>query len=173
MWPLDPHPDDIDILDIAHALSLVCRYSGHCEYPYSVAQHSILVSMIVDDGDADARTVLTALMHDAAEAYIADIARPVKRAITQYGEIEHRLETVIAEKFGLIYPFPPCVKEADNIALATERRDLMPNPPRPWKTYGVDPSPMRIYPVHWRTVKLDFLGEFERLNNLVMARSGK
>jgi len=70
-WPLDPRPEDVDILDIAHSLSLLCRFTGHTSSFYSVSQHSILVAQEVPK-----RLRLWALFHDAAEAYIGDIARP-------------------------------------------------------------------------------------------------
>ncbi len=162
-WPLDPRADDVHIDDIAHALALVCRYTGHCRLPYSVGQHSLYVASIVERTGGDRKHVLTALLHDAAEAYTADIARPLKKSMPQFAEIEHRLETVIAERFGLIFPFPDCVKTADNIMLATERRDLMAEPPRPWKTYGVEPELWRIPTMIWREVELAFLQRFKDL----------
>lgn len=161
-YPLDPRVEDVDIQDIAHALSLKCRYTGHCREFYSIAQHSVLVAEIVDKFGRRQQT-LTALMHDAAEAYIADVARPVKASILQLKEIEERLEVVIAEKFGLIFPFPDAVKTADNIMLATERRDLMGTPPRPWKTYGVEPLASKVVPYDWRWARSVFLEEFKRL----------
>lgn len=160
-WPLDPHAEDVDIRDIAHALSLKCRYTGHCRYLYTVGQHSLHVAKIVMNSRPTFG--LTALLHDAAEAYTADIARPVKKFIQQFGEIEHRLEQVIAERFGLLFPFPEEVKHADNIMLATERRDLMPNPPRPWKTYGAEPLPWHISTMTCRKVEQDFLDLFAEL----------
>lgn len=163
-WPLDPRPEDVCIEDIAHALSLKCRYTGHCRYFYSVAQHSLYVAKLVDKVGPHQFT-LTALLHDAAEAYTADIARPVKKFITQFAEIEARLEAVIAERFGLIFPFPPSVKEADNMMLAIERRDLMPNPPRPWKTFGiVEPLPWHISTQTSRAAESEFLQMFRDLS---------
>lgn len=121
--PLDPDPSDIDILDIAHALSLNCRFTGHTRFHYSVAQHSVLVASLVED-----ELRLTALLHDASEAYLSDIARPIKQQPAfgdVYKEFEGRLERAIAERFALTYPWPKAVKNADEIALVTEARDLM------------------------------------------------
>lgn len=162
-WPLDPREEDIDIIDIAHALAMKCRYTGHCSSFYSVGQHSVHVAEIV--AWTNPELALTALLHDAAEAYIADVARPVKSSITQLAEIEHRLEVVVANRFGLVFPFPEIIKTADNIMLATERRDLMPNPPRPWKTYGVSPLSRVIVPWVWQQAKFEFIKMFSRLTD--------
>src|SRR5690242_720613 len=102
--PLDPNPDDIVIEDIAHALSLNCRFTGHVRWHYSVAQHSVLCSEIVPSEYA-----LTALLHDASEAYLSDIARPIKQQPDfgdTYLRYEGALERAIAERFSLDYPFP-------------------------------------------------------------------
>lgn len=135
VWPLDPRPEDFVIKDIAHALSQICRYTGHCRKFYSVGQHSIhVMELVLIHGK---KMALTALLHDASEAYITDMARPVKHNFPEYLAVEHRLEVEIAKAFDIYYPFPPEIKEADNVMLNTERRDLMCNPPRAWKTYGV------------------------------------
>lgn len=165
-WPLDPKAEDIDIRDIAHALALKCRYTGHCREFYSIAQHSCLVGAAVEDkgkNSFDHRLCLTALLHDAAEAYTADIARPVKKSIAQFAEIEHRLESVIAKKFGLLFPFPGVVKWADNCLLATERRDLMATPPRPWRSVeAVEPLRDTLVAVTWEESERRFLAQFTR-----------
>lgn len=121
--PLDPDPALLDIEDIAHALSNSCRFTGHVKWFYSVGQHSVLCSRIVPD-----EYKLTALLHDASEAYLSDIARPVKEQPdfgAVYRDVEGRLEEAIAERFGLQYPWHKSVKDADNILLVTEARDLM------------------------------------------------
>jgi hypothetical protein len=123
--PLDPDPDCITIEDIAHALANVCRFTGHTRKFYSVAQHSVLCSRIVPPNDA-----LEALLHDASEAYLSDVSRPIKRDPefgTFYATHEKRLERVIADKYGLEHPWPAAVKWADDVLLRSEQRDLMPN----------------------------------------------
>lgn len=125
--PLDPSVDDIAIEDIGHALALQCRFTGHVRKFYSVAQHSVLASFLVPD-----EFRLDTLLHDASEAYLADIARPIKNQ-PGFGDVYHAaealLEEVIAEHFGTRYPMPPEVKVADNLMLWAEMRDLMPNDP--------------------------------------------
>jgi uncharacterized protein len=119
---LNPAGSHICIEDIAHALSHINRFTGHTRVPYSVAQHSYVVSCIVPYKDA-----LAGLLHDAAEAYLGDVSSPLKQLLPEYKVIEHRVHAAIFEHFGLDPELPASVKEADLIALATERRDLMPN----------------------------------------------
>lgn len=138
--PLDPDPDDIAIADVAHALALQCRFTGHVRKFYSVAQHSVLASTLVPEGFE-----LDALLHDASEAYLADIARPIKNQ-PGFGEVYHeaeaRLEKAVAEHFGTRYPIPEEVKIADNLMLWAEMRDLMPNdPPDNVKMYDQEVEP--------------------------------
>jgi len=122
-FPLDARPEEIGIETIARALSRMCRYNGQLRDDvefYSVAQHSVWVSHHVPAKDA-----LCALLHDATEAYIGDMIRPLKKAMPEFVEIEERLWGAIATRFGLPAEMPESVKLADNVALATEKRDLL------------------------------------------------
>ena len=144
-WPTSPRPEDIDIEDIYHALSLTCRFAGHCHEFYSVAQHSVLVAQHVPHDD-----FMWAMLHDASEAYLADVARPVKKSpeMEGYRLIESRLMRCIAERFDLPWPMPCSVKVADLRALATERRDLMPRSSQKWPCLeGLSPFSERIEPL--------------------------
>lgn len=121
-YPTNPDHSEINIIDIAHALSMQCRFAGHVAYFYSVAQHSVLVSQNVPP-----ELALAGLLHDAAEAYCQDLIRPVKHSpgFEEYRRIELRLEEFIAEKFKVGDAlWAPSVKLHDNRALMTERRDL-------------------------------------------------
>lgn len=126
-YPLDPNPENIVIEDIAHSLSLLCRFNGHCREFYSVAEHSVRVSQLVPD-----ELSLWGLLHDAAEAYVSDMPKPVKIQIPDFSEHEEKLLKVIANRFDLSYPMPLEIKEADEIMLATEKRDLMDTAPESW-----------------------------------------
>ena len=157
MRPLDAAPETIDIRDIAHALSLQCRFNGHCRVFYSVADHSVHVSRIVPEAHA-----LWGLLHDAAEAYVCDLPRPLKHQIPAYVEIEDRLLEVIVQRFGLSWPMPPEVREADDILLATEQRDMMEPPPAPW---GLTAQPLdaAIDPLDPAQAEAAFLQRYEAL----------
>ncbi len=150
-WTIDPRAEDVRAEDIAHALSLLCRFGGHCSEFYSVAEHSIRVSHIVPREHA-----LVALLHDAAEAYVIDLPRPIKRSLPGYAEAEERVARAISDYFGIdVVHLPPEVKHADQVMLATEKRDLMPNVPKPWENL---PPPLEapIVPLPWRQAKAAF-----------------
>lgn len=124
---LNAQTDDVDIEDIATALSNICRFAGHLPEFYSVAQHSVLCSQIVPQEYA-----FEALMHDAAEAYCQDIPAPLKRLLPDYRRIETLVDDLIRSKFGLPLHQTDLVKYADLTMLATERRDLEIDDGTPW-----------------------------------------
>lgn len=127
-WPLDPRPTDIFITDIAHALSLLCRFGGHCCVFYSVAEHCVLMSRQC----ADPYDKLWCLLHDASEAYIGDMVRPLKRMIPQFQDIEHKIDRIIFQRFGLFGNIPTHIKTLDNRMLMTEAEVIMLAPPKTW-----------------------------------------
>lgn len=120
-WPLDPRRSAILITDIAHALSLICRFGGHTTRFYSVAEHSILISRAVAPEAA-----LWGLMHDAAEAYVGDMIWPLKASGDNYKYIEvgNEIQRAIADRYRL-GPMPDEVKEADNRILVDEHAQVM------------------------------------------------
>ncbi len=126
--PLDPDPDTLCIEDIAHALSLQCRFTGHSKYFYSVGSHSLLVSLLVNQMEGTTQQdELWGLLHDASEAYLIDVARPVKHtdAFWSYRVAEQQLMEVICSKWGLPKEMPAAVHEADQMALSIEAHQLM------------------------------------------------
>lgn len=138
-YPMDPRVEDIDAEDIGHALSLLCRYGGHLSRFYSVAEHCVLMSGFVEPEHA-----LAALLHDATEAYVVDVPRPLKQYLPDYREIEQRVWTVIAMKFGLELEIPKAVKDADTRILLTERNALMPNTRYAWSMDNLLELPVQI-----------------------------
>lgn len=123
-WPIDPRAEEVDIRDIAHSLSLMCRYAGHCNKFYSVAEHSVLVSRSLPP-----KYQLWGLLHDATEAYLVDIPRPIKPSLTNYYSLEAQLMEVICDRYGLTKDMPPEVKWADNSILNDERDQNMSSMP--------------------------------------------
>jgi 5'-deoxynucleotidase YfbR-like HD superfamily hydrolase len=122
--PFDPDPDQLDPGDIARALANQCRFGGHCRTFYSVAQHSVIVSRLVEERGGDAEDVFAALMHDATEAYLGDMPHPLKHRSAlgaAFKAAEEHLERAIRDRFA-IKPDVPEIKRADRALLATERR---------------------------------------------------
>ncbi|WP_035758688.1 hypothetical protein [Granulicoccus phenolivorans] len=124
VWLLDPRPEDISIADIAHALSQQCRYNGHTRVLLSVAEHCVLVSELVAPENA-----LWGLLHDAAEAYVGDLIRPLKQQLPDFIRIEARVLRAITERFGLDPVMPPEVAAVDTRILLDERAALFDEPP--------------------------------------------
>jgi len=171
---IDPQPSMIDIVDIAHSLSLQCRYTGHCSVHYSIAEHCVRISEAMEDkmglGGHCRDLVLWGLMHDASEAYLVDLPRPWKHA-TELGRIyrehEMRIMRVIVRRFGMGPSVEPeVVKLYDRIMLSTERRDLLPTTvgtDASWGHGGLDlPTPlaMTIKPWPWQKAEERFLERF-------------
>ncbi len=156
-FPLDPRPEDIDIRDIAHSLSLQCRFNGHCLEFYSVADHSLHVSRLLPR-----ELTLWGLLHDAGEAYLTDLPRPIKHSVEGYNELEERMLEVIARRFDLPWPMPAEVLRADDVALVTEARDLMAPAPASWGM-TVEPVPEAIVPLAPGDSEQMFLARFREL----------
>lgn len=157
-FPLDIRAADIHIEDIAHALSNLCRFGGHVNEFYSVGQHSLLVSSVLPD-----ELKLQGLMHDASEAYLIDLPRPIKKLADfgPYRRVEKQTQEVIYKKYHIPYPDSAEIKVADNILLGTEARDLMNNPG--W-CHEIEPKLVkRIVPKANKRVETEFLDEFHRL----------
>lgn len=158
-WPLDPRSDDVSIEDIAHALSLLTRYGGHCMRFYSVAEHCVLLARAVPEEHR-----LWALLHDASEAYIADIVRPLKRHLDGYGAAEARVMAAVAEHFRLRGVEPPEVKAADSRILMDERAQVMRPTGDTWN-YGGAREPLGITLQFWspEQAEREFLALYSEL----------
>lgn len=155
-----PELHSYQVEDIAHALSRLCRYTGHCKKFYSVAQHSVLVSYYVPE-----ELALEGLLHDASEAYLGDVSSPLKALLPDYKAIEKSVEQAIALHFDLHFPHPAIIKEVDLRMLVTEMRDNMPvavevGPERPpYEPYEM----LQIKPVNHREAKKMFLARYNEL----------
>jgi len=162
-FSLDPRVEDIRLFDIAHALSMKCRYTGQCHQFYSVAQHSVFVSEILEATGATPEEAFIGLMHDGQEAYLPDVASPIKGHIPGYREIEDRVEKVVAEAFDFQYPHPKVVKIADAEAFKHEYPQIMPK-----LTWWKGDPPTHEWPVliEWSPMvgREKFLQRFRILN---------
>lgn len=118
---LNPDASNMSIDDIASGLANEARFNGQTRQFYSVAQHSVMVSMLVPEEHA-----MAGLLHDCSEAVMKDIPKPLKRLLPDYQALEAKVEGAILAQFGLALPLHPSIKRADLVMLATEKRDLMP-----------------------------------------------
>lgn len=153
-YPLDAQLDEIFIQDIAGALSKLCRYGGHCMSFYSVAEHCVLLSRFIKEPYK-----LTALLHDASEAYLVDIPGPIKPFLTNYTEIEDKLMTAIAEKFNFAYPLPDIVKSLDRNMLKDEMEQNMLHTPE-WVA-GMFPLGIKLQYWSPEQAETEFLKQFK------------
>lgn len=173
-----PQVRDIEIVDIAHALSLQCRFNGNCVAHYSVAQHSVHVMEVIRDQYLtpgaeffdDNNLLFAGLMHDAAEAYLGDLITPLKQMPgigPAYKKIEYDFNAVIFARFGIAWSedTDDIVSSVDQIMLATEARDLMSTEGRDW---DLDPGyppldDLTIEPWPAEIAKKRFLESFQVL----------
>ncbi len=155
-------PGEIDITDLAHALSQQCRFGGHTDRFYSVAQHSVAVSRLAAGVEPTAG--LWGLLHDASEAYLVDLPQPLKvlPAFAGYRAIEADVQARIYARFGLTGAVPDVVHWADEQQLAIEFRDLMPaRAGDAWAAEAAGAAPLK--PMRPRTAKAAFLQRFLEL----------
>jgi hypothetical protein len=143
VYPLALTPEQIDLEDIAHALSMKCRFTGHCDRFYSVAQHSVLVATRIAKNNPE--LMRDALMHDAAEYILPDVASPIKPYLPGFKELEHHVEKIIALRFGLTFPRNPLIKHWDNVMVVTERQWFMKQVPG--LEWDVPAEPLKNYTI--------------------------
>jgi hypothetical protein len=144
---LDFKVEDIRVEEVAHALALTCRYGGHCREFYSVAQHAVMVANYLEAQGCSLDVVMAGLHHDDSEAYLGDVIRPLKNLLPMYKEIETRFEITLAEHFGIQYPYPDEVKDADMKVFEQEVEDIK------WHS----PENPVIVPWGWERAKIEYL----------------
>ena len=158
---LNPVAAEVHIEDIAHALSLITRFTGHTRVFYSVADHSLRVSRACDPIFA-----LDALLHDGSEAFLSDLNSPLKHSsdMARYRIAERRVQLAIAECFGLSLKEPENVKLVDRRMLVTEKRDLMSGNGPAWEYFtDVLPFPETVVPLSAQEAEREFLRRFRAL----------
>jgi 5'-deoxynucleotidase YfbR-like HD superfamily hydrolase len=150
---LNPSRFEIHIEDIAHALSLTCRFGGHCKMFYSVAEHSVRVSGLVQN-----KYKLKALLHDAHEAYLHDVPRPIKHDMTQYKKFADVIQLAISNKFYCPIDGDKEIKHADDVLLSTEKEFMIKN----IEDWAELPEPLKSFrPMNWKNAERQFLKKFK------------
>jgi len=157
-FPLAPKIDQICIEDIAQSLGKICRFNGHTLKFYSVAEHSIYVSHYASEKNS-----LWGLLHDAAEAYLGDIVRPLKPFLNGYKEIEKNLSKCIAKKFNLEWPMPEEIKQIDIAILHDESIQVMGKKPQAWSQLSLSPLGVRIIGFDYSDATRIFLERYQEL----------
>ena len=150
-YPMAPHHEEIVLTDIGHALSMLCRYGGHTSRFYSVAEHCVRMSRAVSPENA-----LWALLHDATEAYMGDMIRPLKRSMPAYVEAEDRLMQAICDRFDIDHEIPAEVHEANSRILLDERAALLGQPPQPWNAALEAMKPLGVHISGWSPEVAEF-----------------
>lgn len=153
---IDMKPSMVDIVDISHALSMICRYNGHIPTFYSVAEHSVRVAKALERQGCEPLVCLTGLLHDASETYVGDMVRPLKRAPgigSEHQRIEDQVSRAIFAKLGGIYPYPPEIHKADEDAYRWEVANIRTGKVKGW-------SPKRA--------RMEFLQLFIRMRKLCL-----
>jgi 5'-deoxynucleotidase YfbR-like HD superfamily hydrolase len=151
-------PSDVNLLDVAHALSMSCRFNGHTSKFFSVAEHSVNVSWLVPKEMA-----LAGLLHDGSEAFLCDIPRPIKPFLTNYYELEAKVQAAIYERFGVGAFCHETLKEADNIALKAEAKALVKSGGKHWQMSHVAEHDVPINCWTPKRAKREFLNRFAEL----------
>lgn len=159
-YPADPRAEDMDINDVAHALSMVCRFNGHVRFHYSVAQHSVLSAR-----QAEPEYAYEALHHDDSETWITDLTRPVKHMLPPYVTMESNIDRVKCQWLGLPFPKSPAVKLIDDRMLVTEASQLLGGRGEAWwrEPHWPQPFDIKIEPWEPAYAEAQFLIEHERL----------
>lgn len=154
---LDPHGSDFSIEDIAHGLAHICRYAGQCRDFFSVAEHSIMVS------DTVSEFAYEALLHDAAEAFIGDVTRPLKQLLPEFRRIEANVQDAIMKRFGMDPGYWKSVKDADLRVLAAEQTQVMAPGCADWAVAAcIEPAPVVVRHLPPAAAKREFLDRYEQ-----------
>jgi hypothetical protein len=149
---------EFNIIDIAHALSHQCRFVGHTNRFYSIAQHSLLVSELMSND-----LKLTGLLHDATEAYLGDVSRPLKRYLPDYKLIEENLQIKLCSWANIIYPFSKAIHDADYILLVNEAQQLMADKGKDWYKKDIEVPYIEIKEYSMSEIKNMFIVEYYKL----------
>lgn len=167
--------NEVVVEDIAHSLALFNRYGGHSRFPYSVAQHSVIVADWLWTHYGDPYLALDGLMHDAAEAYVGDLRWMVKKLCPEFVDMEAQVDKLIRRTFkpqGLLDAESPRTKHVDQCIVLDEKAQVMSLPPARWEPHETTYKPLGVFieEQHWGVAKQKFLDAWGGLTALIAAR---
>ena len=170
-YPLNPRQEDISIIDIAHGLSLQCRYGGQISDFYSVAEHSVLLAMYAEEElHASVLDCLQILMHDAPEAFMTDIPRPVKQYMPEYREWDHGINEAIRKWLSLEgIKTPDFQDEIDSRIIIDERAQLKSDSGLDWG-HNLKPLGLEMQKWHPRRAEIEFLMRYTAYTNSLFGK---
>ena len=169
VFPLDVKPEDIDLIDIASSLGKQCRYNGHVDRFYSVAEHCVIISRALERDGYPPIVQKQGLFHDAQEEIVSDLIKPLKNALLEKGiewhDFEHPIERIVAQKFGLPWPYDKAVGVYDKHIVRDEKNQLKYDLTDDWSTFGIPPDGLgvQIEGLEWREATTAFLKRYEEL----------
>lgn len=133
----NPDPSTIEVKSIAAALSKVCRFGGHCPQFYSVAEHCVHATVLACREGYVGDALVAVFLHDAAEAYIGDMVKPLKITMPQYGEVEQRIEAAIEVAFRVDFAkWMQVIKRFDRAMLKAEKVTMWPEDTEKWAGFS-------------------------------------
>ena len=160
----DLKPEMIDIKSIAYGLAKECRFGGQIEGFYSVARHSLILREALR-GYLPRTDWIYVLLHDAAEAYLRDMLKPIKLCLPDYNRLEAKMMEVILQRFNLPGPFPGIIKQFDTRIVLDEAKALFNSAPiwtQDFEDHGISPLGVKIEEYPWRADLQEFLTTFHR-----------
>lgn len=164
-WPARPRLQDITIFDIAHALALKCRYGGHCDKFYSVGEHCWILAVYARRLGLPVSVQLELLLHDAGEAYLPDVPRPIKHHFPELVVMERRIDELVRRFAGLTGEVPSCVKEFDSRIIVDERAQNMGRSGLAWQVDALQPLGVSLSIAGPSEVQWNFLSLYQLLTH--------
>lgn len=163
-YPMAPDPADISPYDIARGIAFQCRYNGHVNRFYSVAEHCVLIADALWDTGYNEADVIWGLLHDGTESYVGDMVRPLKLHMPAFVEAEDRVMDAICERFGLEQrTIPDSVRKFDSQILLDERAALKGEAPGGWSVDGLEPLGVTIQAWSPERAEAEWLGKLASL----------
>jgi hypothetical protein len=153
VWPLALKHADVNVMDIAMSLGKQCRYNGHVDKFYTVAEHSVQISKALERDGFDHMTQFVGLHHDDSECWMGDQIKPLKNALEQLGvslkPFELAIEKTVSERFGMPWPWPEIIHEYDRKIVRDEKEQLKAGGGDDWIGFNIPEKGIGVYLPCW------------------------